>query len=183
MQADGTNARIVSDSLAVYGSPAWEPTGSSITTAAEDGGIPRLFRVPLTGRSPAVLVNEYSTHPAWAVDGRVLLYSGPDIGAQLTLKAVSADGAPHRFPPLTLTRGARRVVLLPGGRELAFLRGEIQHKNLWLLDLHSGAERRLTDVAPDFDIQDFDISPDGRYAVLERAQERSEVVLLERPVF
>ena len=37
------------------------------------------------------------------------------------------------------------------------LRGEIQHKDLWLIDLDTGAERQLTNLAPDFDIRDFDI--------------------------
>jgi hypothetical protein len=37
----------------------------------------------------------------------------------------------------------------------------------------------LTNVPPDFDIRDFDISPDGREVVLERAQERSDVALLD----
>ena len=60
-----------------------------------------------------------------------------------------------------------------------FLRGEIQHKNLWLIDLDTGAERQLTNLAPEFDIRDFDISPDGREVVLERVQERSNVVLLD----
>jgi len=62
-----------------------------------------------------------------------------------------------------------------------FLRGEIQHKDLWRIDLDTGAERQLTNVAPDFDIRDFDISPDGREVVLERAQEHSDVVLLDLP--
>ena len=61
------------------------------------------------------------------------------------------------------------------------LRGEIQHKNLWLIDLETGAERQLTNLPPDFDIRDFDISPDGREVVLERVQERSDVVLLDLP--
>ena len=61
------------------------------------------------------------------------------------------------------------------------LRGEIQHKNLWLIDLETGAERRLTNLAPDFDIRDFDISPDGSEVVLERVQERSDVVMLDLP--
>ena len=61
------------------------------------------------------------------------------------------------------------------------LRGEIQSKNLWLIDLKTGAERQLTSVGPDFDIRDFDISPDGREVVLERVQERSNVVLLDLP--
>jgi hypothetical protein len=54
-------------------------------------------------------------------------------------------------------------------------------RNLWLIDLETGAERQLTNLTPDFDIRDFDISPDGREVVLERAQERSDVVLLDLP--
>ena len=41
------------------------------------------------------------------------------------------------------------------------LRGEIQHKNLWLIDLETGAEHQLTNLTSNFDIRDFDISPDG----------------------
>jgi hypothetical protein len=39
----------------------------------------------------------------------------------------------------------------------------------------------LTNLPPEFDIRDFDISPDGREVVIERAQERSNVVLLDLP--
>ena len=62
-----------------------------------------------------------------------------------------------------------------------FLRGEIQHKNLWLVDLDTGVERQLTDFTPDFEIRDFDISPDGREMVVERVQDHSDVVLLDLP--
>jgi dipeptidyl aminopeptidase/acylaminoacyl peptidase len=80
---------------------------------------------------------------------------------------------------MTLTRGARHLAFLPGGLALVFLKGEIQHKNLWLINLETGAERQLTNLPPDFDIRDFDISPDGREVVLERLQDRSDIVLLE----
>ena len=49
------------------------------------------------------------------------------------------------------------------------------------MDLKTGVERQLTAVPPDFDIQDFSLSPDGREVVLERAQERSDIVLLDIP--
>jgi hypothetical protein len=39
----------------------------------------------------------------------------------------------------------------------------------------------LTNLPPDFDVRDFDISTDGREVVLERVQEHSEVVLLDLP--
>jgi len=181
MHADGTNARIVADSLELQGNPAWAPDGQSITSAATDHGVPHLFRVPLDSQSPAVLVQEYSVDPAWAPDGRFVVYSGPDIGTTFSVKAVTAEAAPHSVPTLTLTRGARHLTFLPGGRALVFLRGEIQHKNLWVVDLETGAERQLTNLSPDFDIRDFDISPDGREVVFEREQERSDVVLLDLP--
>ncbi len=180
MQADGTNARIVTDSLALQGAPAWAPDGQSITSAADDHGTPHLFRVPLDGHSPVPIVREFSVDPAWAPDGSFAVYSGPDIGTTFAVKSVTADAATHPLPALTLTRGARHLAFLPGGRTLVLLRGDIQHKNLWLINLDTGAERQLTNLPPEFDIRDFDISPDGREVVLERVQERSDVVLLDR---
>ena len=181
IQADGTNARIVADSLDLQGAPAWAPDGQSITSAADDHGVPHLFRVPVDGRSPAPFIKEYSVDPTWAPDGRFVVYSGPDIGTTFSVGAVTADAAPHPLPALTLTRGARHLAFLPGGRALVLLRGEIQHKNLWLIDLETGAERQLTNFTPEFDIRDFDVSPDGREVVLERVQERSDVALLDLP--
>ena len=181
MQADGTKARVVADALDLQGAPAWAPDGQSITSAADDHGVPHLFRVPVDGQSPAPLVQGYSVDPAWAPDGRFLVYSGPDIGTTFSVKAVTPQAEPHSLPALRLTRGARHLVFLPGGRALVLLQGAIQHKDLWLIDLETGAERQLTNLPPDFDIGDFDISPDGGEVVLERVQERSEVVLLDLP--
>ena len=179
MLSDGTNARIVADSLDLQGSPAWAPDRQSITAAANEHGIPHLFRVTLDGRPPTMLVHEYSVDPAWAPDGHLVVYSGPDIGTTFSVKGVTAEGAEHSLPTLTLTRGARHLAFLPGGGGLVVLRGEIQHKNLWLINLETGAQRQLTNLPPDFDIRDFDISADGHEIVLEREQERSDVALLD----
>jgi len=181
IEADGTNARSVGDSLDLQGSPAWAPDGQSITSAAVEQGVPHLFRVPLDGRAPSPFVQEYSVDPVWAPDGGFVLYSGADIGTTFSVKAVTKDAAAHPLPALTLTRGARHLAFLAGGRTLVLLRGEIQHKDLWLINLETGAERQLTNFGPDFEIRDFDISPDGREVVLERGQENSDIVLLDLP--
>jgi Tol biopolymer transport system component len=181
MQADGTNPKVVTDSLDLQGAPAWAPDGQSITTAAVDRGQPRLFRVPINGGAPSLLVSEYSVDPAWSPDGRFVAYSGPDIGTTFSVKATTTEGSAYPLPALVLTRGARRLVFLPGGHEVAVLRGEIRHKNIWAIDLRTGAERQLTAFTPDFEIRDFDVSSDGRAIVVERLQEQSDVVLLDRP--
>lgn len=122
----------------------------------------------------------YSVDPTWSPDGQFVVYSGPDVGTKFTVNAATAQNVPHAVPPLTLTRGSRHLVLLEGGRKLVFLQGEMQHKNLWTVDLETGAMRQLTHIPADFDVRDFDIAPDGREAVLERAQARSDVVVIDR---
>ena len=180
MQADGTNPRVVADSLELQGSPAWTPDGRSITVAENDHGAPQLFQVPVNGGAVAVFVRDYSVDPAWQPGGRFVVYSGPDIGTTFIVKAVTPEGVAHPLPHLArLSRGARHLKFLSGGHGLVFLRGGIEHKDLWLTDPETGAERQLTNLPDDFDIRDFDISPDGREVILERVQERSDIVLLD----
>jgi dipeptidyl aminopeptidase/acylaminoacyl peptidase len=124
-------------------------------------------------------VQEYSSDPLWLPDGTFAVFSGMDTGTTFSLKAVAANSAPRPLPPLSLTRGARRLAFLPGGDTFLVLRGEIQHKDLWLVDLKTGAERQLSHFDSDFEITDFDLSPDGREVVLERVQDRSDIVLLD----
>ena len=182
MQADGTNARIVTDSLDLQGAPAWAPDGQSITSAAVDRGKPHLFRVPVDGGAPSPFVDEYSVDPMWAPDGRFVVYSGPDIGTTFSVQgrddrrrsASTARADAH-------SRGSTPGLSARTAGRSCFLRGEIQHKNLWLIDLETGAERQLTDFTPDFEIRDFDISPDGREVVLERVQEHSDIVSVDLP--
>lgn len=176
MGTEGTDPRVVADSLDLEGDPAWQPDSRSVITAAMDHGSPHLFRVPLSGGAPSLFAREYALDPAWAPDGSVVVFSGPDVGTTFSVKAAGSDGSAHALPPLTLTRGARHLVFKPGGRQLVVLRGEIEHKDLWLIDLDTGAEKQLTNLPSDFELRDFDLSPDGQEAVLERVQDRFEVV-------
>ncbi len=177
INADGTNARVVNDSLELRGTPAWTPDGRSITSAADVNGMPHLFSISLDGQATP-LVRDYAVDPVWSPAGDFVVYSGADIGTTFTVKAVTANGTSYPIPNLTLTRGARRLRFLRGQPMLVVMRGDIQHKDLWQIDLASGTERQVTNLPADVNVRDFDVSPDGREIVFEQVQEQSNVVLI-----
>ena len=50
--------------------------------------------------------------------------------------------------------------------------------DLWAINLATGTEQQLTHLPSDFNVRDFDLSPDGHEVVLERVQGGSEIELL-----
>jgi Tol biopolymer transport system component len=181
VNADGTGARELGTGLEVQGTPAWAPDGRSLTVAAAVQGTPQLFRVPLDGGPPRVLVAEHAADPVWSPGGELVAFSGADVGTTFPVRLVGADGSPATLRAPTLTRGARHLAFLPGGRALLVLRGEIGHKNLFRVNLESGAEEPVLELPPEVDVRDFDLSPDGQALLLEQVKENSDLVLIELP--
>ena len=177
INADGTKAHVVTDSLELRGTPTWTPDGRSITSAADVDGTPHLFNISLDGKATP-LVRDYAVDPVWSPAGDFAVYSGADVGTTFAVKAVTANGTSYPIPNLTLTRGARRLRFLRGQPLLVVMRGDIQHKDLWQIDLASGTERQVTSLPADVNVRDFDVSPDGREIVFEQVQEQSNVVLI-----
>jgi Tol biopolymer transport system component len=180
MDTDGKEVRALTRSLDLRGNPAWAPDGRSITCAVVHNGEPRLMSIALDNSPPSPLVSEYSIDPVWSPDGQFLIYSGADVGTTFPLRAVARDGRPYPIPALILTRGARRVVFSPDAHSIVLLRGDMGHKNFWLVDLRTGAERQITDLAPDITISDFDLSRDGSAVLFDRTQSNSQIALIER---
>jgi len=180
IDSNGGNAHVIGTALALRGALAWSPDSQSIVGAILRDGEPRLANIFLDGRPPQPLVSEYSVDPAWSPDGKYLVYSGADVGTTFPLRASGRDGRPYGMASLILTRGARRVAFAHKTGSLVILRGEVGHKNFWLLDPQTGAEHQLTDLPSKFAIGDFDVAPDGSEIIFDRAQDSSNIALIER---
>ncbi len=180
MNADGTDARVVTDSVGLTGAPAWAPDGQSLVSGATINGSAQLVRIALDGRVVPV-IREIAIDPVWSPSGDFVVYSAADVGTEFPMKATTAAGDPYPVPALMLTRGGRRLRFADNGRSLLTMRGDIRHKDLWMVDLATGKERQLTRLPAAFNIRDFDVSADGHELLLERVEEHSDVVLIELP--
>jgi Tol biopolymer transport system component len=179
MNADGTDVRTLAESLNAVGVPSWSPDASSIAVAANQGQGPRLFRVPIDGGTPVQLADELATHPVWSPDGRLIVYSGPNISLQTVLKAVGADGQAIALPPLTVRILGERYRFTPDGKGLVLMRGDWKDQQFYMIDLATGQERRLSNVKSGFTTRSFDISPDGTQIVFDRVHENADLVLID----
>ncbi len=179
MNADGTGARGLAEELDVRGAPAWSPDGQWLAVAADRGGEPQLFKIPVGGGTPVALVKEYSIDPIWAPSGQFLVYSGADVGTTFSVKAVNADASPRQLPNLILTRGARRLAFLGGDDALVILKGDVSHKEFWVVNLTTGVEQQLTNLGREFAIGDFDVSADGGEIIFDRARQESDIVVFD----
>jgi hypothetical protein len=68
-----------------------------------------------------------------------------------------------------------------GEDALVIMKGDISHKEFWVVDLKTGRERQLTNLGREFAIGDFDVSADGREIIFDRAREKSDIVLFDLP--
>lgn len=179
MNADGTNPRVLLESLDVRGS-AWSPDGKSIVVAANLGAGTRLFKIPTDGGRPLLLLDALADRPEWSPDGRFILYSALIAAGGDEIRAITPDGVPISIPRIRIGTGIRTSYrFMPDGKSLIVLEGPARNaQNFFRVDLQSGAQRQLTDLAGGAAIQHFDVSPDGRQITFDRVRLNADIVVM-----
>ncbi len=183
MSADGTNAQTLAPSIDIEGAPGagtvdWSPDGASIVTGGRNAEGPGLFTIPVAGGAPVRLVAGPAVNPIWSPDGSLIVYAGPFVIGQVELFGVRPDGTPVSLPPVRVRQGGYRF--LPNGKSLVYL-PLVRSLDFWLLDLATKSRRPLTRLSDQGRLQTFDITPDGKQIVFDRARENSNIVLIDLP--
>jgi Tol biopolymer transport system component len=180
--ADGADMRPLADDLEVQGTGHWSPDGKWIVTGGHDAEGDGLFKVPVEGGAAIRLVKGPALNPAWSGDGRVIVYSGPEVAGLMMLMAVDPAGQRVELPAIRVRAGdGERARFVPGTNVLVYMQGLLPPQDFWSLDLATGKTRQLTSLSGRAAMRTFDITPDGRQIVFDRLRENSDIVLIDLP--
>ena len=89
--------------------------------------------------------------------------------------------SPAHLARCQVDRLADSYRFLPRGHGVVVKLGGFRHQDFWLFDVRSGARRQLTRLKAGESVSRFDVSRDGRRILFERAEENSDVALIELP--
>jgi serine/threonine-protein kinase len=173
----GTVVRLTNDNMLDI-DPSWSRDGRWIYLSSNRGGGLNLWRIPVNPEGRAAGPAEQVTtgagddvEPAIAADGKRVVFAVRGINADLWRLPVSpqtgqATGQPT--PVLTTSRVESRGAWSPDGRRIAFNSDRLGEMNVWVREVESGAERRITtgaggDYQPAW-------TPDGRSLVFFSAR-------------
>jgi Tol biopolymer transport system component len=170
------------------GAVDWSPDGKYIVAGGvREDGVTGLFRIPVNGGKPDLLVEGTATNPVWSPSDDLIVYAGRFERGQVTLFGVRpSDRTPVEIRHLVEEKDVP-VRVRPGGYrfhpdgKLVFV-PTTSSPDFWLLDL---ATRKSTAIATLSDSHGrqitFDISRDGRSIVFDRMPENSDIWLIEVP--
>jgi Tol biopolymer transport system component len=183
LSADGAEVQPLTDSIDVRGSSSWSPDQKWVVTGGSDASGDGLFKVPVDGGPAVRLAKGQALDPVWSPDGNIIVYVGPNVGSQSPLLAVRPDGSAVAFPSIQVRRegGGFRTRFLPDSRSLVYMQGLVISQDFRLLDLETGRSRQLTTFNHGEAMWGFDVSPDGKQIVFDRARNASDIVLIDLP--
>jgi len=184
MNKDGSGVRALPGGAAEHGSPAWSPNGRQIafsrcTTLDADTGDctnAQIAVIGADGQNLKVLTTRVTgavdSRPAWAPDGKALVFQRTNADGIVSLWTVSATGSSIRR---ILNDGSdvdRNPSFTPNGREVIYFSDVGGHEGIWQVNPNGHAKKKLFTESPDPDdpttgagTENPAVSPNGKQFV------------------
>jgi TolB protein len=169
----------ISDGFGSLSAPDISSDGKSVVFAAKfAGGNSSIWTMNIDGSQSHPLTDSQWSEidPSWSPDGQQIAFAGSR-GGYVELFTMNADGSDIR----QVTRGVQgiggRSSWSPDGRWLAFYAGPRGDRDIYLVDIASGASLRLTyggnNTAPSF-------SPDGAWLAFSSSRDGDHEIYVMR---
>jgi Tol biopolymer transport system component len=180
INSDGSNLRLLSDSVDVHGTSSFSPDGKWITIAGSDAQGQGLFKISIDDGRYEKIIEGDVLDPVWSPRGDLIVYGGKQFAGFLTLEAVRPDGTKVELPEIGVWVRGERFRFLPDGSGLVYMGGWFAAQDFWLLDLSTMESSKLTNLSRSAaSMRTFDISPDGKNIVFDHLSVKTEIVLIE----
>lgn len=180
MDADGSNQQFIADGVFWSGKPTISPDGRWVVFQAVTDGVPMIWRVPLDGGTPEMVIDRESFLPEVSPDGqRIAFYCRDPQDDDFKICIASFEtGELESEMDAEVFYGATLLRWAEDGRSLFTNTVSGDRANLWRLPLDGGEPEKLTD----FDERRmywYEFAPDGETLVITRGELSRDAVLIE----
>jgi Tol biopolymer transport system component len=184
MNADGTDAKPVTNSKRLAWNGEISPDGKWLTYYTYDGGA---SKISLPGRD-AVSLDPNGGYPAISNDGRWIVFEHDDGNGQSRIEIIAADGSgsPLFLPflpdnedqvPPGSNMGTLPLRWTAAGDAITYVRTKDGVSNLWNQPINGSPARQITHFTSGY-IWRHAWSPDGKFLALARGTFSIDAVLL-----
>ena len=177
--ADGTQLRSLSGDVDARGTASWSPDGNWVVSGGSDVKGEGLFKIPVNGGAPVRLRSGSALDPVWSPKGDLIIYGGANVFTNVPLEGVRPDGTEAQLPPIIVRREGERMRFLPDGSGLVYMQDSTASQDFWLLDFAAMKTHPLSHLQDSATMRTFDITPDSKQIVFDRAKEDSNIVLID----
>ena len=179
LDADGGNPLDLFDGF-LWGNHDISPDGEWVVYTAVSEGVPKIWRVPLDGGTPELVIELESFIPAVSPDGsRIAFYFVDPEDDQIRIGVAGfEEGELEIELEAEAFYGSTRLQWTADGASLLTNTVASDRANLYRLPLDGGAMERLTDF-DDRRLFWYEFAPDGETLVVARGELSRDAVLIE----
>jgi TolB protein len=144
LNADGSDARRLTDHAAVDYMPVWSPDGSVIAFVSAREGHQEIYTMRPDGSSLLRLTrgSAHNSQPAWSPDGRQIAFRS-ERGGRPQIYLMNADGSDQRALTQDST-GAIAASWSPDGKQLLFSAPRNGHSEVHVMNADGTGQKQLT---------------------------------------